>query len=374
MSEHKHHRRTKTYVIDQGAGKSGCNISEDTTPTLNTAHGGEPAVLDAKTIFGEDVAGTLVSSMSTPVGNTQDRNVIVTETYQKTTGASLASGYDKLGVQEAMNDMYVVQPKADGCNWDGSQVSPTLTANNANGAQRMPDKDNFNAVVQSLEVYHCTAEEESAHTLKARDYKDPQCVAYGLDRASYNQGANAKWDFKVEEEEGAPTLISRGPGAVCTPDSTPDSYQDTTETLDCCISKGTSNQIATNDLLVANRTSIVRRLTPLECERLQAFPDNWTNLPNGWTDSNGKFHKPSDSNRYKALGNSIALCWWEWMAARMMEVFNAESDEEATLGSLFDGIGGFPLVYSRHGCRPVWASEIEEFPIAVTKLHFPEEE
>lgn len=44
------------------------------------------------------------------------------------------------------------------------------------------------------------------------------------------------------------------------------------------------------------------------------------------------------------------------------------------MASLFDGIGGFPLVFSENGCEPVWASEIEEFPIAVTKRHFPEED
>ena len=41
------------------------------------------------------------------------------------------------------------------------------------------------------------------------------------------------------------------------------------------------------------------------------------------------------------------------------------------MGSLFDGIGGFPLAASRYGIKPVWASEIEAFPIEVTKLHFP---
>ena len=43
-----------------------------------------------------------------------------------------------------------------------------------------------------------------------------------------------------------------------------------------------------------------------------------------------------------------------------------------TLGSLFDGIGGFPLAAKRKGIKPVWASEIEAFPIAVTKYRFPE--
>ena len=43
-----------------------------------------------------------------------------------------------------------------------------------------------------------------------------------------------------------------------------------------------------------------------------------------------------------------------------------------TLGSLFDGIGGFPLAAIRHGITPIWASEVEAFPIQVTKHHFPD--
>lgn len=42
-----------------------------------------------------------------------------------------------------------------------------------------------------------------------------------------------------------------------------------------------------------------------------------------------------------------------------------------TLGSLFDGIGGFPLAASRFGVEPIWASEIEPAPIAITRRHFP---
>jgi len=43
-----------------------------------------------------------------------------------------------------------------------------------------------------------------------------------------------------------------------------------------------------------------------------------------------------------------------------------------TLGSLFDGIGGFPLAAQRHGITPIWASEIEAVPVAITKRHFPD--
>lgn len=115
---------------------------------------------------------------------------------------------------------------------------------------------------------------------------------------------------------------------------------------------------------------IIRRLTPLECERLQGYPDGWTDIGD-WIDSKGKKHKgESDAPRYKALGNSIALPFWEWMAERMIQQLN---EDYPTMASLFDGIGGFPLVFSRCGCEPVWASEIEEFPIAVTKVRFGEE-
>ena len=48
-----------------------------------------------------------------------------------------------------------------------------------------------------------------------------------------------------------------------------------------------------------------------------------------------------------------------------------EHGTELTMGSLFDGIGGFPLAAVRNGITPVWASEIEPFPIQVTKLRFP---
>nr|DAL03435.1 MAG TPA: Cytosine specific methyltransferase [Caudoviricetes sp.] len=114
----------------------------------------------------------------------------------------------------------------------------------------------------------------------------------------------------------------------------------------------------------------VRRLTPMECERLQGFQDGWTDIGE-WIDEEGRTHKQADSPRYKALGNSIALPFWYWMFFRMAE----HLPEKATLGSLFDGIGGFPLCWeSIHGKGTArWASEIEKFPIAVTKLRFPEE-
>lgn len=129
------------------------------------------------------------------------------------------------------------------------------------------------------------------------------------------------------------------------------------------------------DLIAEKETKnlrwIVRRLTPLEDERLQGFHDGWTDIGD-WIDENGKKHKTSDAARYKALGNSIALPQWYWICQKMKPYIG----ENPTLGSLFDGIGGFPLVFeSTYGDgTAIWGSEIEPFCIAVTRKHFPEKE
>ena len=112
---------------------------------------------------------------------------------------------------------------------------------------------------------------------------------------------------------------------------------------------------------------LIRRLTPLECERLQGFPDGWTDIGD-YIDSNGRKRKTSDSARYKALGNSIAIPPWTWVLSRICGNY----DRPATMASLFDGIGGFPLIWERINGEGscLWASEIEEFPIAVTRKRF----
>ena len=156
------------------------------------------------------------------------------------------------------------------------------------------------AVAYSMETFHCVCGEEKTTTLKARDYKDPHVVCYGLDRASFNQGANAQFNFSVLPEQ-QPTLTAKGPGAVCS-------------------------------------RYIVRRLTPTECARLQGFPDTWGHPPqkDSLTDEeyafwlkvrnthatiNGRAAKEytkaqmlswynklhTDSSEYKMWGNGIAL-------------------------------------------------------------------
>lgn len=151
---------------------------------------------------------------------------------------------------------------------------------------------------------------------------------HGIGRDAFNQGCNAKF-APTFAEEIQPPLAAKGAGAV---------------------QYGYS----------------IRRLTPLECERLQGYPDGWTDI-GAWTDSKGKPHKEStDSARYRACGNSIALPPWRFVLGRLAE----HLEPGATMASLFDGIGGFPLIWRELGNVTVWQSEIDEFCEAVTKVRF----
>lgn len=116
---------------------------------------------------------------------------------------------------------------------------------------------------------------------------------------------------------------------------------------------------------------LVRRLTPLECTRLQGYPDGWVDIGD-WIDSKGKKHKEADAPKYKALGNSIALPFWKWLCHNIVNRLKKDG-QTTTMASLFDGIGGFPLCWTSatHSKESVlWVSEIEEFPLAVTRHHF----
>lgn len=177
-------------------------------------------------------------------------------------------------------------------------------------------------------------ESDTANTLNAFDVGDvrtTEAVVYALDRASFNQGKNAQYDFEISD-------------------------------------KGVNSPSLNGNNVVRTR-HIVRRLTPLECERLQGYPDGWTDIGE-WTDSNGKKRQTSDAARYKALGNSIALPPWKWVLKRICACY----ERDATMASLFDGIGGFPYLWEQLNGKGtcLWASEIEEFPIAVTKVRIGE--
>ena len=88
-------------------------------------------------------------------------------------------------------------------------------------------------------------------------------------------------------------------------------YQKTVGALCRGDEKGIGNQYVSQDKCIINASCsethhLIRRLTPLECERLQGFPDGWTDIPGA-----------SDSARYKALGNSVAIPCVEFIMSRI---------------------------------------------------------
>ena len=198
---------------------------------------------------------------------------------------------------------------------DCGGISPSLQARMGTGGNQIP-------LTFSMQAFGDYKENEISSSCKQRDSKDATDLVIGID--------NEK-----------------------------NTYIDQFGTLKAHASGGTQQHVVEH--------MVVRRLTPLECTRLQGFPDGWVDIGD-WTDEKGRVHKEADAPKYKALGNSIALPFWRWMFERMA----AYLPEGATLGSLFDGIGGFPLCWeSIHGKgTAVWASEIEPFAIAVTKHHF----
>ena len=239
------------------------------------------------------------------------------------------------------------------------------------------------AVCYNIGSYHSNAwksdnpnsgvyEADKSKTLDALQCGYPGCNQGGtaVVEAAYCIGNGQVNDACQPDKELCKTLNCMvDPMKIMQPVST---YQDKIGSLCARDYKGVGSQYVNEDKLVVEEDRIrvryiVRRLTPLECERLQGFPDGWTDIGE-WVDSNGKKHKEADSPRYKALGNSIAIPPWKWVLKRLCACY----ERDATMASLFDGIGGFPYIWEQLNGKGscLWASEIEEFPMAVTKLRF----
>lgn len=358
---------TRNYLVQaagfspgQSANARTLGYSEEVSATLSGGGGGnnKPCVYDARGNGDGNIANTLT-------GDHQDR----------------ITDYTAICVSEPV----CMATSCVNAETTDNGISPALLARAGTGGNQLPII--ADATAYSMQAFGDYKESDAASALKMRDYKDAtdliSQVAIGLDRSSFNQGANAQFDFSAIEEQ-QPTLTSRGPGGVC-----------------AGVANGGRNTKSHNG---CRSGAVVRRLTPNECELLQGFPSNWTRIGEPrevnvndyrysydsdgneiskefvgthteteyfYTDESGKPKRLADSVRYKALGNSCALPFWQWLDGRI----SSEYVGTCTLGSLFDGISAFPLVHARHnGPKSVrWSSEIEEFPIAVSKAHFGDE-
>ena len=224
--------------------------------------------------------------------------------------------------------------------WDGGDVAATLTKQNAAGGQRMPDKDNFGAVLQP--VAHAlrgegfdagedgTARGTPLISVAFYDYlgsqgggvevgisptlkkKDGVAVTQPVGTDCYNGAITG--DVAATLGTGSGTGVAAGPSVMQPVAFEPRYYLRDNKTggmpSDVAVLKADAQKMGDSAPHVATAMQ-VRRLTPVECERLQGFPDGYTNIP--WR----KKDEAPDGPRYKALGNSMAVPCMRWIGERI---------------------------------------------------------
>ena len=238
--------------------------------------------------YQEDVAPTLKGS---PSGNCMpsilcinDQGGQIMECSEDVTGT--------LRAQEHGHQPLILRPTGpkvydnhgiDGRYTGPHDVAPTMSARYGTGGNNIP-------LVQQEEVI---------------------CIAgNAIDRQPQNGGNGFGWQRDI-----AYTLTATDKHAVMKP------YQETVGALCRGDEKGIGNQYVSQDKCIIageiteeySATNLVRRLTPLECERLQGYPDGWTDVPGA-----------SDSARYKALGNSVAIPCVEYLMQRVAMVITLD--------------------------------------------------
>ena len=222
-----------------------------------------------------------------------------------------------------------------GCWWDGGNTSDTLTKCGANGAQRMPDKDNFGAVLQPVPIQDGREINKQQNGIGVGQPGDP---AYTLDttgaQSVYTKAKRAQSDTDDEtwvEGQVNPTLSLFDCGDVrattiaiqaysVREDAKANNFSATPTDVGLTVSALVPGVQSHHAQLFMAQAMTVRRLTPRECERLQGFPDDYTLIP--WRKKAAA--DCPDGPRYKALGNSMAVNCMEWIGERIAAFEAAE--------------------------------------------------
>jgi DNA (cytosine-5)-methyltransferase 1 len=203
-----------------------------------------------------------------------------------------------------------------GCWWDGGDTAATLTKQNANGAQRMPDKDNFGAILTP-----------AIRALCARDYKgvssqyfeDGKVIVTPYRKSKRAQSATDDESWVVAEQSNTINgwdVGDRDTHAVAHAFYSTDGSHGINQHPEVSPAVKVGSGLGIPSPPAVARAMTVRRLTPRECERLQGFPDDWTLVPH-----RGK--PAADGPRYKALGNSMACNCMAWIGEQIHSYTNS---------------------------------------------------
>ena len=223
----------------------------------------------------------------------------------------------------------------------GGNCMPSVLCLNDQGGQSMAYSENITGTLRAQERGHQPLVLNPADPLLYENYgidsryTGPHKVAPTLSARMGTGGLNTSLVQQVPEEVIciAGNAIDRQPenggnGLGCQEDlaytltatdrhAVVELYQKTVGALCCGDEKGIGNQYVSQDKCIINASCsethhLIRRLTPLECERLQGFPDGWTDIPGAL-----------DSARYKALGNSVAIPCVEFIMSRIAAAMRA---------------------------------------------------
>lgn len=276
-----------------GAKAGGISYNEEVAPTLKAGPGGNsmPSVLCLNDQGGErmDVTSDQTMTLRAGMGNHQplvclnDQGGGVMDCSEDVTGT--------LRAQEHGHQPLIFENHARDARYKGPlPVAPTLAARAGTGGNNLPlvamepaeDAPVICITGNAIDRQPQNGgnglgiQEDVAYTLTATDhhavFRRQRTDAFDVDDVASTQSAR--------QHKDATDLV----------------YQETVGALTCGDRKGPNAQYVNQDKLVVEGPLLIRRLTPLECERLQGFPDGWTDLPGA-----------SDSARYKALGNSVAI-------------------------------------------------------------------
>lgn len=314
--------RNGIVLNDQGGNRM--DVTDEVTATLRAEAHHPPVVMDAAGFCTEHSSKSRSIGYEEETSPTLRAGVVPATVYENhsqdtrytgpiDTAPTVSATYGMGG----NNQPFVVSGENSGCNWDGQQTAPTLTAHNAGGNQRMPDKNHFNCVLQAFGISSKDSngmkspnphvgfyEADTARTLDANG-GNPTCnqggtiVIEGNGTRPSHQGDGYKesdvmytlntvdrhavytmttGSFAQVAEDKAPTVLARDykdPTAVC--------YGIGRDTFN----QGKNAKFAPTfepelqPTLVAKGPGAiqsgytVRRLTPTECARLQGFPDWW---------------------------------------------------------------------------------------------------